>query len=103
MMHPGWVIYPLTVVSAWYLSKKEIAIAAVHLLLFVILSLSNRPKRAITTAVIMAIAFTILCYITVTWYNMFKFNNTRYAIPLWLPVTWALVAYFVMDLLQTLS
>lgn len=98
MIGLGWIAYPCAIGSAWYFRKNEYAIAIIHAIIFVVLSSYKRPQKTIVMAIIAGIAFSVLCYMTIVWFNLFKFNYTRYVIPVWVPITWALIAYFVLDL-----
>ena len=92
-------VYFATAASAMVLSKHEPIVAAIHAALFLVVAVrSNMAKNMV--AVMCGIILFVASFLCVSMFNMWKHNNTAWSVPVWMPFTWMLVAYFVMDTLE---
>lgn len=90
------VIYIITVLSVLILKKHELTVAALHLVLLLIIVFHSDVKSRIA-ALIVGLTMTVISYICVKYYGMWTHAFTQYTIPLWMPITWMMMAFFVRD------
>lgn len=85
------------------LRNKEQILALVHLgILGLIIMILTPPEQRVwlfTTAVGISALMSALLYICTKHFGMFGFKNTKFTIPMWLPVLWAITVVFIHDVL----
>ena len=96
------VLYALVFLSAVLLRQYEYHVAVSHALLVFLLA-SSHKKYEVIVALLTGIIFATTEYVCIRYFDMWKYNNTNYTIPIWLPFTWAAVGFFVIDLTHRLT
>lgn len=92
----SFIPFLLTAVFATLFRTHEVTSAALQLIILFYL-FTRKPNLAISS-ILFALLLTLACYICIKYFNMFRFSYTHYTppVPLWLPVTWAIVFYFAL-------
>lgn len=90
-------IYFATCLTAMMLRKNEKLVALLHIILLLTL-ISCHSLQETFTALIAGIVLSSTEFICIKHFNMWKYNYTNYMIPIWLPFTWAIVTFFIIDL-----
>lgn len=97
------LLYILAFASAIVLRRHELAHALLFALIFTAhLALSKQPRQLFLAAIIVATILTMICMICVA-YGLFTFDAKYAAIPIWLPLAWAIVTCFVLDIYNVVN
>jgi hypothetical protein len=98
-------IYPLAVIFAFMFAKNEYAIAGCHAALWLLRTFYPKvlPQHIIFTSVITGVIFAIASYISSKYYALFTFPSAKNTLPVWYPITWALVAYCILDIARIIK
>ena len=93
----GLLLYISTFASAVALRKNEVALTAVLIAIFLTLAyLRQKKKTFLITAVCIGITMTFVEYVCVR-LKMWTYYRVHHILPTWLPVLWAIVVLFALD------
>ena len=97
------IMYFLTFFSCVTLWKQEQLLLAILALYFIILLYFHKfDQNVIFYGLFMGLIFSIVEYICIKYFEMWKYQSTQ-ALPLCLPVLWAIVALFMLDFIATMT
>jgi len=93
-------LYIATFLTVITLKNKELFIAGMLAIIYSVLC-ALHDRVSIITSIIVGIALPIAEYICIK-RGIWKYNGVKYSIPLWLPIGWAIVTMFVIDMYRYL-
>lgn len=99
------IIYTATCVSAVLLWRREWLVAVVHaVLLGVVVARAwvAVGRAGVFAALCFASVLTLVSYLCVAQFGMWRHAGATMAIPAWMPFTWALVGFFAIDMYRYL-
>lgn len=100
-------IYVATFVTALIFHHNELLLFFLHAallgtIIYMHMKHTKSPEhcvaQAIQAPIIAGISLTIASWICAVKFSMWKHSNAVYGIPLWMPFTWMIVAFFVIDI-----
>lgn len=92
------ICYFITCLSAMLFHKQELQVTFVHMLVFLVLVYLHLYRvYSIYTSILTGIVLSIVSFICVRYFKMWKHSLSHYDIPLWMPFTWCIVAFFIID------
>ena len=98
----GVFIYIVTFLLVLYLRKDEFYVFMSMFSGLVLVSLLTTVE-ALVSSIAVGIWMTIISYICVRYFKMWKHNFTRWVIPYWMPVAWSLVGVLVTFIISLLT
>lgn len=93
-----------TFISAVYLRKTEmISAISLVIILLIILALFKFSFKSSIAIVLIGFIMAFVEFISITKFNMWKYNYSKYQIPVWLPFAWSIsiiFAYYIIEMTQ---
>lgn len=90
------VMYIMTASTAMLFAKSEWTVFAVHAVIVLVLMHTSSSIKT-TTAVMTGFVLSVTCYVCVVGPKMWTHSFSTYPIPVWMPLTWTIVAYYILD------
>jgi hypothetical protein len=94
------IAYVTTFVSVLAASKSEAVLFALLALIVIFLILNSSPQERIwltVSSVVIGTLMTTAEYTCVKYYKIWQYHDSKYTIPIWLPLLWAIASLFVLD------
>lgn len=103
-MYTNAIIYTATCISAVLLWRREWLVAVVHSVLLGVVAARAwvLDRERVFAVVCFAAVLTLVSYLCVAQFGMWRHEGAAMAIPLWMPFTWALVGFFAIDMYRYL-